>query len=36
VNASLDVIEQHYDQASKLERLERRRRPYVNQMEIDP
>ena len=36
VNASLDVIEQHYDQASKLERLERRRRPYVNQMQIDP
>lgn len=33
VNATLDVIEQHYDKESPRERMERRRRPYIDRME---
>jgi len=36
VNANLRVIEKYYDKASRRERLERRRRPYVQNLEIDP
>jgi site-specific recombinase XerD len=35
VNATLDVIEQHYDAASAREQMERRRRPYIDQLELD-
>jgi site-specific recombinase XerD len=33
VNSSIEVIEQYYDQQSALERLERRRRPYISRMD---
>ncbi|MFB6192428.1 MAG: tyrosine-type recombinase/integrase [Haloarculaceae archaeon] len=35
VNASVEVIEQYYDHASARERLEQRRRPYIEQMAFD-
>ena len=35
VNAGLDVIEQHYDKESPLERMERRRRQHIERMEVD-
>ncbi|WP_231183095.1 tyrosine-type recombinase/integrase [Haladaptatus sp. DYF46] len=35
VNAGLDVIERHYDKESPLERMERRRRQYVERMGVD-
>lgn len=35
VNASLDVIEEYYDKATKRERMEARRRPHVTKLEID-
>lgn len=35
VNASLRTIEQYYDKASKREKLERRRRPWVDQMDLE-
>lgn len=34
VNAGLDGTEQHYDKESLLERMERRRRKYIERMEI--
>jgi site-specific recombinase XerD len=34
VNASVEVIQRHYDKASQRERLERRRRPYVERMDL--
>lgn len=34
-NKSLATIEKYYDKASKRERLERRRRPYVDRMNLD-
>jgi site-specific recombinase XerD len=33
VNASIGVIEQHYDKESPYERMEQRRRPYIENME---
>jgi site-specific recombinase XerD len=35
VNASLDVIEAHYDKETRRQRMERRRRRYVSLMESD-
>lgn len=35
VNASLEVIEDYYDKASELQRLENRRRAYVENLELD-
>jgi len=35
VNATLEVIEKHYDQATKRQRLEERRRPYLTNLELD-
>jgi len=35
VNATLEVIEAYYDKASELQRLEKRRRPYVSNLELD-
>lgn len=35
VNASQKVIEQHYDKASQRERMELRRRPHLEKLEID-
>lgn len=35
VNATLEVIESHYDKATKRERLERRRRPYIQDLQFD-
>lgn len=35
VNASLEVIDQYYDKASALDRLERRRRQFVDTMDIE-
>ncbi|WP_459194733.1 tyrosine-type recombinase/integrase [Halosimplex sp. J119] len=35
VNANLRVIEKHYDKATKRERLERRRRPYIQNLEFE-
>jgi site-specific recombinase XerD len=35
VNASLEVIEKYYDQATKRERLEERRRPYIDHLTLD-
>lgn len=35
VNASLRTIEDYYDKASKREKLERRRRPWIHQMDLD-
>jgi site-specific recombinase XerD len=35
VNATLAVIEQHYDQESPLERMERRRRQFITEIESD-
>ncbi|GGM26954.1 tyrosine-type recombinase/integrase [Haloarcula argentinensis] len=35
VNATLEVIEKHYDQATKRQRLEERRRPYITNLELD-
>lgn len=34
VNATLEVIESHYDKATKRERLERRRRPYIQNLQF--
>ena len=34
VNASVDTIKQHYDVASERERMEQRRRHYVEQLEL--
>lgn len=34
VNASLEVIEHHYDKQTPRERMERRRRPYVEELEF--
>lgn len=34
-NASVDVIEQHYDKTSPRERMERRRRPFIEELEIE-
>jgi hypothetical protein len=35
VNASTDVIKLHYDAASPRERMERRRRPFIDNLDID-
>lgn len=35
VNASIEVIEQHYDKESPHERMEQRRRKYISNMEDD-
>jgi hypothetical protein len=35
VNASTDIIKLHYDAASPRERMERRRRPFIDNLEID-
>lgn len=35
VNAPVPVIEAHYDKTSPLERMERRRRPFIDQLELD-
>lgn len=35
VNATVETIDQYYDHASPLERLEERRRPYIDLMEFD-
>jgi len=35
VNASIEVIEQHYDKESPHERMEQRRRKYISNMEAD-
>jgi site-specific recombinase XerD len=34
VNATLEVIERYYDKASERERLERRRRPYLDNLQL--
>lgn len=34
VNATIEVIEQHYDKEAPLERMERRRRQYIDRMEF--
>jgi hypothetical protein len=34
VNASLETIEQHYDVADPRERMEKRRRPHVENLEL--
>lgn len=36
VNASLEVIEKYYDKATERERLERRRRPYLDNLTLQP
>jgi len=36
VNATLEVIEKYYDKASKRERLEKRRRPYLANLTLEP
>ncbi|WP_225334928.1 tyrosine-type recombinase/integrase [Halomicrobium urmianum] len=36
VNATLEVIESYYDQATERERLEKRRRPYIDYLDLDP
>lgn len=36
VNATLEVIEKYYDQATERERLEKRRRPYIANLELNP
>jgi site-specific recombinase XerD len=35
VNASLEVIEQYYDQATAEQRMEQRRRPYIDRLTFD-
>jgi len=35
VNASIETIEQYYDHATALEKLEERRRPYIERMESE-
>lgn len=35
VNATLDVIEDYYDKETAIDRLEQRRRPFLERMEID-
>jgi hypothetical protein len=35
VNASTDVIKLHYDAASPREQMERRRRPFIDNLEIE-
>ena len=35
VNATLEVIERHYDKATKRERLENRRRPYIEDLQFE-
>ncbi|WP_411964524.1 tyrosine-type recombinase/integrase [Haloferax sp. YSMS24] len=35
VNAGIDVIKKHYDAATAFERMERRRRQYIDHLEID-
>ena len=35
VNASLDVIERHYDKTEAVERMERRRRQHIDQLDLD-
>ncbi|WP_436924940.1 tyrosine-type recombinase/integrase [Halosimplex amylolyticum] len=36
VNATLEVIESYYDKATERQRLERRRRPYIENLQFDP
>ncbi|MFB6152206.1 MAG: tyrosine-type recombinase/integrase [Haloarculaceae archaeon] len=36
VNATLEVIESYYDKATERERLERRRRPYIEHLDLEP
>ncbi|ACV47813.1 MULTISPECIES: tyrosine-type recombinase/integrase [Halomicrobium] len=35
VNATLEVIEKYYDQATERQRLEQRRRPYITDLQLD-
>jgi hypothetical protein len=35
INASVEVIEKHYDVTSPRERMERRRRPYLSNLKIE-
>jgi hypothetical protein len=35
INASVEVIEKHYDVTSPRERIERRRRPYLSNLKIE-
>lgn len=34
VDATIDVIEEHYDKVSPRNRMERRRRPFIDEIEI--
>lgn len=35
VNATLEVIERHYDKTSPVDRMERRRRPFIDDLALD-